>query len=96
MLDGPEQEARDAIFMSQLNSEQVQGPFPSRWTCPQVQPWLYGYDAYQVVECEVQKEPFVEAPQKKRNPPTEKIEELRKENKNKEWWLSRLRRLIGL
>lgn len=49
MPDGPEQEARDALFLSQLGKE-LKGPFPSRWTCPEIQPWLYGYDAYEEVE----------------------------------------------
>ncbi|KAF2261275.1 FAD/NAD(P)-binding domain-containing protein [Lojkania enalia] len=44
MRDGSEQEARDALFLRQLGKELV-GAFPSRWTCPVVQPWLYGYDA---------------------------------------------------
>ena len=44
MPDGPRQEARDALFLGQLGKEIV-GEFPSRWTCPVVQPWLYGYDA---------------------------------------------------
>ena len=48
MPEGPEQEARDKVFLSQLG-EAPTGPFPSRWTCPQVQPWLYGYDAFQEV-----------------------------------------------
>ncbi|EOO01851.1 putative fad binding domain protein [Phaeoacremonium minimum UCRPA7] len=47
--DGPAQEVRDNIFLSQLGKE-LEGPFPSRWTCPVVQPWLYGYDAYDEVE----------------------------------------------
>lgn len=45
MLDGPEQEARDELFMGQLGKEEPEVKFPSRWTCPEVQPWLYGYDA---------------------------------------------------
>lgn len=49
MPDGPEQEARDKVFLSQLGKE-LKAPFPSRWTCPQVQPWLYGYDAFKEVE----------------------------------------------
>lgn len=57
MRDGPEQEARDKVFLSQLGKE-LKGPFPSRWTCPQVQPWLYGYDAYEEVEEAVKAEPF--------------------------------------
>ncbi|KAJ5674336.1 uncharacterized protein N7477_004270 [Penicillium maclennaniae] len=42
--DGPDQEARDEIFISQL-AKRITGAFPSRWTCPVVQPWIYGYDA---------------------------------------------------
>jgi salicylate hydroxylase len=57
MPDGPEQEARDKVFLSQLG-EALTGPFPSRWTCPQVQPWLYGYDAFQEVRQAVELEPF--------------------------------------
>jgi salicylate hydroxylase len=57
MCDGPDQEARDALFLSQLGKD-LKGPFPSRWTCPQVQPWLYGYDAYEVVESAVTMNPF--------------------------------------
>ncbi|PVH92152.1 FAD binding domain-containing protein [Periconia macrospinosa] len=57
MIDGSEQEARDAIFLSQLGKE-PQSPFPSRWTCPQVQPWLYGYDAYEEVENSIKDDPF--------------------------------------
>ncbi|WAO96154.1 FAD-binding-3 domain-containing protein [Fusarium falciforme] len=43
MKDGPEQRARDELFLSQLGKE-IQAPFPSRWTCPDVQRWLYGYN----------------------------------------------------
>jgi salicylate hydroxylase len=57
MPDGPEQQARDQIFLSQLG-KQVQGPFPSRWTCPEVQPWLYGYDAMKEVSVAIGNEPF--------------------------------------
>lgn len=57
MPDGPEQETRDNLFLSMLGKE-VKGPFPSRWTCPEVQPWLYGYDAFREVEEAVEKEPF--------------------------------------
>lgn len=49
MRDGPEQEERDKLMMSMLGGE-VRGAFPSRWTCPVVQPWLYGYDAVKEVE----------------------------------------------
>ena len=45
MSDGPEQEARDEIFASQLGKP-ISVKFPSRWTCAEVQPWLYGYDSY--------------------------------------------------
>lgn len=58
MHDGPEQLARDEVFASQLGAPQVKVPFPSRWTCPEVQPWLYGYDAFAVVEQAVEEEPF--------------------------------------
>ncbi|WQF87618.1 Putative FAD-binding domain, FAD/NAD(P)-binding domain superfamily [Colletotrichum destructivum] len=57
MEDGPEQEARDRVFLSQLGKE-LKGPFPSRWTCPEVQPWLYGYDAYKEVEEAMKSDPF--------------------------------------
>ncbi|EUC40261.1 hypothetical protein COCMIDRAFT_109280 [Bipolaris oryzae ATCC 44560] len=57
MHDGPDQEARDALFLSQLGKD-LKAPFPSRWTCPEVQPWLYGYDAYKEVEHAVKNNPF--------------------------------------
>ncbi|KAK2063333.1 FAD binding domain-containing protein [Colletotrichum caudatum] len=57
LFDGPEQEARDEVFLSQLGKE-PKGPFPSRWTCPEVQPWLYGYDAYKEVEKAMEADPF--------------------------------------
>lgn len=59
MADGLEQEARDKIFLSHLGESNIQGPVPSKWTCPQVQPWLYGYDAFKVVENAVLKNPFM-------------------------------------
>ncbi|PYH95318.1 FAD binding domain protein [Aspergillus ellipticus CBS 707.79] len=49
MPDGPEQQKRDQVFLSQLGKD-LKGAFPSRWTCPEVQPWLYGYDAIKEVE----------------------------------------------
>ncbi|GKT41565.1 FAD-dependent monooxygenase OpS4 [Colletotrichum spaethianum] len=55
--DGPEQEARDQVFISQLGKK-LKGPFPSRWTCPEVQPWLYGYDVYKEVEEAMKNDPF--------------------------------------
>lgn len=57
MQDGPEQEARDQIFLSQLDKP-LKGPFPSRWTCPEVQPWLYGYDAFAEVDRALKGEPL--------------------------------------
>ncbi|GKZ18314.1 hypothetical protein AbraIFM66951_000872 [Aspergillus brasiliensis] len=56
MHDGPEQEKRDQLFLSQLGKE-LKGAFPSRWTCPEVQPWLYGYDAIKEVENVVEQNP---------------------------------------
>ena len=58
MQDGPAQVARDELFASQLNATELKAPFPSRWTCPEVQPWLYGYDAFAVVESAIKEEPF--------------------------------------
>lgn len=49
MRDGAEQEERDQRMLRQLGQE-LQGAFPSRWTCPVVQPWLYGYNAFAEVE----------------------------------------------
>lgn len=49
MRDGPEQEKRDRLMLSMLGAE-LKDPFPSRWTSPGVQPWLYGYDAHKEVE----------------------------------------------
>ncbi|KAF4167704.1 hypothetical protein CNMCM6936_004549 [Aspergillus lentulus] len=63
MPDGEEQEKRDEVFLSQLGKE-IKGAFPSRWTCPEVQPWLYGYDAIKEVENAVMQHPelFVRSP----------------------------------
>jgi hypothetical protein len=58
MRDGPEQEARDEVFLNHLNGKPYDGPFPSRWTCPDVQPWLYGYDAFEEVASAVKEHPF--------------------------------------
>jgi len=52
MRDGAEQEKRDELMLKQLGKE-LSGTFPSRWTCPEVQPWLYGYDAMEEVEAAV-------------------------------------------
>ena len=35
--NGPEQEKRDELMLRQFGKE-LQGAFPSRWTCPEVQP----------------------------------------------------------
>lgn len=52
--DGPEQVERDGIFAKWIGKSQeleLSGvEFPSRWTCPVVQRWLYGYDAVLEVE----------------------------------------------
>lgn len=48
--DSPEQEARDNLMLATLGKP-ITEKFPSRWQCPEVQPWLYGYDA----KLEVQK-----------------------------------------
>ncbi|CAI7613648.1 unnamed protein product [Penicillium bialowiezense] len=58
MPNGEEQEKRDQLFLSQLGKE-IKGAFPSRWTCPEVQPWLYGYDAIKEVETAVLQNPEV-------------------------------------
>ncbi|KAK4242544.1 hypothetical protein C8A03DRAFT_11259 [Achaetomium macrosporum] len=57
MEDGEAQEKRDALMMSMLGKE-VKAPFPSRWTCPEIQPFLYGYDAYAEAEKAYQENPF--------------------------------------
>ncbi|KAF3386585.1 3-hydroxybenzoate 6-hydroxylase [Penicillium rolfsii] len=62
MVDGEEQKKRDEVFLSQLGKE-IKGHFPSRWTCPEVQPWLYGYDAIKEVEKAVALNPDVFAKQ---------------------------------
>ncbi|TLD29846.1 kinase-like protein [Venturia nashicola] len=58
MPNGPEQEARDKLFLSRLGKEDdIEEPFPSRWTCPVVQPWLYGYDADNEVDSAIKQNP---------------------------------------
>ena len=56
MEDGPEQEARDELFASQLGKDEPEVKFPSRWNCPEVQPWLYGYDADAEVDEAIKRE----------------------------------------
>lgn len=58
LRDGPEQEKRDELMLRQLGKE-IEGPFPSRSTCPEVQPWLYGYDAMKEVEAATQKKEVI-------------------------------------
>ncbi|CAI4213176.1 unnamed protein product [Parascedosporium putredinis] len=53
MVDGPEQEARDALLRAPIKA-----PYPSRWSCPQVQSWLYGYDAFKEVEEAIAAKPY--------------------------------------
>ncbi|WPH03792.1 FAD/NAD(P)-binding domain-containing protein [Acrodontium crateriforme] len=57
MDDGAEQQTRDDLMLSQLGKE-INCKFPSRWQCPEVQPWLYGYDAWKEVEVALQESPF--------------------------------------
>lgn len=81
MYNGPEQERRDALFLSKLGRDLGTEPFPSRWsvnpfslrlqslltqfrTCPQVQPWLYGYNAIKEVEEAVKNDPAFTEPSK--------------------------------
>ncbi|KAI1759189.1 FAD/NAD(P)-binding domain-containing protein [Hypoxylon sp. FL1150] len=59
MLDGPKQRERDEILLSQMGKEIKEAPFPIRWCCPQVQPWLFGYDACAEVDKAVKKDPFI-------------------------------------
>jgi salicylate hydroxylase len=49
MPNGPAQVARDTLMLKMLGKP-ITSPFPSRWTCPDVQAWLYGYDAVKEVE----------------------------------------------
>ncbi|KAI0007803.1 FAD/NAD(P)-binding domain-containing protein [Xylariaceae sp. FL0662B] len=58
MVDGPEQQKRDEICLSQLGKEITETPFPIRWLCPRFQPWLFGYDAYTEVDMAVREDPF--------------------------------------
>jgi salicylate hydroxylase len=60
LVDGEVQMQRDKVFSEgeeAVRSERREG-FPSRWTCPRVQKWLYGYDAYEEVERAWEKDPF--------------------------------------
>ncbi|KAF2484884.1 salicylate hydroxylase [Neohortaea acidophila] len=55
--DGELQQQRDDLFLSQLGKP-VDCAFPSRWTCPKVQPWLYGYDSNIVADEAVHAHPY--------------------------------------
>jgi salicylate hydroxylase len=57
MPDGEKQRARDELMLSMLGGE-LKADFPSRWTCPRVQRWLYGYDAYKEAEEGFNANPF--------------------------------------
>ncbi|KAK4615668.1 FAD-dependent monooxygenase OpS4 [Fulvia fulva] len=57
MPDGEEQAKRDELMLGQLG-KQIEGKFPSRWQCPEVQPWLYGYDAKEEVERALKAQPL--------------------------------------
>jgi salicylate hydroxylase len=57
MINGAEQEARDELMLSVLGKE-INVKFPSRWQCPVVQPWLYGYDAKTETEAALRERPF--------------------------------------
>ncbi|KAK5108262.1 hypothetical protein LTR62_008646 [Meristemomyces frigidus] len=57
MPDGPEQEKRDELMMSQLGKD-ISCKFPSRWQCPEVQPWLYGYDALEETAIALRESPY--------------------------------------
>lgn len=49
MCDRLEQEARGALIISTLGRE-IDFKFGSRWQCPEVQLWLYGYDTVREVK----------------------------------------------
>ncbi|PKS05247.1 hypothetical protein jhhlp_008618 [Lomentospora prolificans] len=53
--DGEQQVARDAVFREAFEKGEPGEGFPSRWTCPRVQRFLYGYDAYAEAEALYQK-----------------------------------------
>ncbi|KXH25705.1 FAD dependent oxidoreductase [Colletotrichum simmondsii] len=59
MPDGPEQERRDEIMAASLApGEEPRPGFPSRWTCPDIQRFLYSYDAYEEAEAAYKQDPF--------------------------------------
>jgi salicylate hydroxylase len=59
MVDGEGQEERDRYMLGIMQgSELGERDFPSRWTCPRVQRWLYGYDSYKEAEEGYKANPF--------------------------------------
>jgi salicylate hydroxylase len=56
--DGETQRVRDEVFARAQGKEEPEGDYPSRWTCPRVQRWLYGYDAYEEVAGAFARDPF--------------------------------------
>ncbi|CAK7204961.1 hypothetical protein SEUCBS139899_007723 [Sporothrix eucalyptigena] len=54
MVDGEPQAKRDEVLRAGPGWETLSA-FPSRWNCPKVQPWLYGYDAIAEASKEVAK-----------------------------------------
>lgn len=62
MYDGPEQQARDDLMLSQLGKT-IDCKFPSRWQCPEAQPWLYGYDAQEETAAALRKSPLSKSSQ---------------------------------
>lgn len=57
MPDGEEQQRRDELMLSKLGKT-IDCKFPSRWQCPVVQPWLYGYSAREEVDAALAASPF--------------------------------------
>ncbi|KAH8674140.1 hypothetical protein BX600DRAFT_509332 [Xylariales sp. PMI_506] len=55
MVNGDEQEERDRVLRLGPGGSEKKPYYPSRWTCPKVQPWLYGYDAVKDAEDYVNK-----------------------------------------
>nr|XP_036583060.1 FAD dependent oxidoreductase [Colletotrichum truncatum]KAF6791956.1 FAD dependent oxidoreductase [Colletotrichum truncatum] len=59
MPDGPAQQHRDDIMTASLAPGKGPQPgFPSRWTCPEIQEFLYGYDAYAEAEKAYSQDPY--------------------------------------
>lgn len=56
MVDGDAQKIRDELLQgTRIDQER---DFPARWLCPRMQPWLYGYDAYETAEEAFKANPF--------------------------------------